>query len=309
VSTRRKKKSKKRVMRSFQIDEISGVDSPAQEGASALIMKRAEESDEPERLDEPEETLSDPPVGEEPKSPLESSSGGHETPVEDHEMTEVTESTVTESEAVIKRVELLEKSLEASQAYGELTDVQKAHHNSLDKEGQDAFMALDAQGRTAEIEKAQSDNPIVYTDFEGNDFFKSDDPRTIAAVKRADAAVKVAREAEERAAVVELTKRATDNLAHLPGDMALKIAVLKALDGIEDEDQRSKAHEMLRSNGDKLAEAFVEKGTSDGSVGKSDEQLEALAKKYADEHSTDLVQARVKVLETAEGNALYQQTL
>ena len=37
----RRRKSKRTIMRSLQINEMSGVDVPAQEGAVALIMKRA----------------------------------------------------------------------------------------------------------------------------------------------------------------------------------------------------------------------------------------------------------------------------
>lgn len=300
MSYSRKKKKKKRIMRTLKIEEISGVDFPAQEGASALIMKRAEDE---------EESLLDNSVEEEPESPLEKTSGGHETHSEESEMTQDTETTAIDSEAVLKRIESLEESLKTSQSYGEMTDMQKSHYSGLDEEARGNFLELDTEGREAEVAKSQSDDPVVYTDFEGNDFFKSDDPRTISAVKRADVAIKVAQAAEERAQTLELTKRATDTLEHLPGDLDMKVAVLKALDGIEDEDHRTKALEMLKSNGDKLAEAFLEKGTSEGHVRETHEQLESMAKKFAEDHDIDIVQARVKVLETEAGTALYQQTI
>ena len=45
-------KRKYNVMRAFKINEISGVDVPAQEGARVLLMKRHEPKEEPERTPE-----------------------------------------------------------------------------------------------------------------------------------------------------------------------------------------------------------------------------------------------------------------
>ncbi len=49
--------TRKRIMRKFRIDEISSVDRPAQEGARAVIMKRAPDDDHDDHDDETRQGL------------------------------------------------------------------------------------------------------------------------------------------------------------------------------------------------------------------------------------------------------------
>ena len=288
----------RRIMRTLKIEEIGGVDFPAQVPARVTVMKR----DETKQVTV--ETVTK-------KKSAGSSGGGQETHVEKIDMTDAEKAAAEKAQKAEKaRVEKLEADLVISKAFGEFTDVQKAHYGTLDEEAKSAFLKQSPKEREEVIAKAAEVDTVVYTDSDGNEYRKSDDQRTISAVKRADAAIKVAQAAEDRANRVELTKRADTLLKHLPGDEEVKVSVLKAIDSITDEDTRTKALEMLKVNGEKLAEAFTTRGTqSGGTVRKSDDQLEVMSKKYADDNKVDIVSARVKVLESPEGQAIYNQTL
>jgi hypothetical protein len=276
----------KRIMRSLTIKEIAGVDRPAQEPALAVLMKREESS----------ESAGDP-------------GGGQET-VKEQDMTDSEKAAAEKTSAAEKRVQALEAELAKANALCALTDSEKAHYGKLDESGKVAFLKLSVDQRKSEVGKANDSDPVVYKDADGNEYRKSDDQRVIDAAKRADAAFAAARLANDRAERAQLEKRADEVLKHLPGDQNAKCALLKAVDGIADEALRTKCNEMLKANGEKLAEAFQARGSEGSPVEKNaDNQIEEMAKKYAETNKVDIVKARVAVLHTPEGRALYAKTI
>lgn len=203
-----------------------------------------------------------------------------------------------------------EGDLATAKAFGALTDVEKAHYNGLDAKDQPGFLAKSATERLSVIAKGAEANAVIYTSESGTEFRKNDDPRLVDMAKRNDAMAKENREIRERESNASFAKRAGTELSNLPGDEGTKVALLKSIETITDAAVRAKVGEILKAGNDAMSAAFVKAGTSaPGLTGAPVDQLEALAKRHAETHKVDLVKARVDVLNTTEGKALYEQTL
>jgi hypothetical protein len=199
---------------------------------------------------------------------------------------------------------------EKAEKLAELTDVEKAHHSSLPESDREAFLKMDADARKAEINKAQEKDKVIYKADDGTEFRKSDDPRLVQMAKDRDEDRRIAKAEREKREVMELTKRAETELSNLPGDAPVKIAVLKAIDSITDEDTRKKATELLKAHNEAHGAAFVKRGTTQNNdTGNVTGRLDAMAKKYAEDHKVPFAKAYDEVLRTDEGKALYEQTL
>ena len=150
---------------------------------------------------------------------------------------------------------------------------------------------------------------MIYKSLSGDVFRKSDDPRLVAMAKRADEAEKRANEAAAKAYDAQLEKRADDELGHLPGDSAVKVALLKAVDGIADlMIWREKAGQLLKANDSGLAKAFETAGSAGNGIPVDAKvELDNLAKAYATEHEVPYAKAYVAVLETERGAQLYEK--
>lgn len=353
---------KKRIMRKFKMREISGVDRPAQVGASVTIMKRAD-NDEDERKRKPGESDADYAARiakcsdysyQNPRLLTDvdghshlidaSANGGQSTyekmPDEEyghthpwivdadgsirigaaaghtHEvlntntvgktadgsnngeiMSDTKQPTAQELEAVTKQLATIQAELTVAKAFGELTDAQKAHYTKLDDAGKTAFLKLDASARQAKIDevtKATTEsNPVVYTSTDGEQFRKNDDPRLITMAKRADEDRKARIAADIRSANETLAKRAGSELKNCPGEEVVKVALLRAIDGITDEAQRTGALALLKAGNDALDPLFKRTGTSTpapalvGSSSAAEAELDRLAKAYASEKKVD----------------------
>lgn len=203
----------------------------------------------------------------------------------------------------------VQDELEVTKAVSALTDAEKAHYNTLGEEGKASFLKLDADGRKKELEKLQASDPVVYTDAAGTEYKKSDDPRLVQMAKDRDEDRKVAKAEREKRENIELEKRADEDLGHLPGEKNVKIAVLKAVDGIQDEGVRKSAHEMLKAQNEAHAGAFEARGSRGEGFKKASDELDAMAKKHAADNNVPYAQAYNAVLKTEAGKKLYEQTL
>lgn len=229
----------------------------------------------------------------------------------------MTDTTKAGGNVTAEQLEKLTKDLARATALAGLNDAQKAHMSKLDAAGQENFLKLDASGRDAELAKAAGGDPVIYTDRDGNAFRKSDDKRMVDAARRADIAVAKSELAEKRAKDAELAKRAGDELAHYPGELAAKVALLSAIDGIADEAVRKAASEILAAGEGALSMGFTRAGTKAtpaSAIGKASgdplAKIDDLAKALvAKDPALTIEKARVKVLETPEGDALYAQSL
>ncbi len=354
-------KKTKRIMRKFKMREISGVDRPAQVGASVTIMKRAD-NDEDERKRKPGESDKDyaariakcgdhgyqnprlltdveghshlidasanggqssyekmpdeeyghthPWIADADGSIRIGAAAGHSHEVlntntvgkaavgsNNGETMSDTKQPTAELDAVNKQLATITAELSIAKAFGELTDAQKSLYGKLDDAGKTAFLKLSPEARQAKVDEvakaATESNPVVYTSTDGEQFRKNDDPRLITMAKRADEDRKARIAADIRSANETLAKRAGTELVNCPGDEVVKVALLRAIDGITDEAQRTGALALLKASNEALGKAFVRTGTSTpapanvGSQSAAEAELDRLAKAYASEKKVD----------------------
>lgn len=139
---------------------------------------------------------------------------------------------------------------------------------------------------TPEPEVEKVDESIVYTADDGTEYTKADDPRFIELAKQRDEDKREILKLRARETQAGFEKRATEELPHLPGDIKVRAAILKALETIEDEDVRKAALESVAAGNASMKAAFDSVGHSDGSkdVNSAEAELEGLAKSYQKEH-------------------------
>lgn len=226
-------------------------------------------------------------------------------PEEDKEMNKKDEPTV---ETLTSDLAASKASLEKSDKFGQLNDAEKVHYASLDDDGQTNFLKMDEGARANVLEKLVADDPVVYTATDGEEFHKSDDPRLVKMARQGDEDRRIAKAEREKRETLELTKRADDELGHLPGEVDVKVVLLKAVNGIEDESVRKSISEMLKAADTGASGAFETSGTTDVAKGDAEEQLNTLAKAYAKENNVSQAKAVDEVLKTDEGSRLYTQT-
>lgn len=215
----------------------------------------------------------------------------------------------------IQMDEKLQKAVDRLTAIVALPADQRAHFDAIAKvEEQDAFLAKSAEDRAAivkpVVEKKAVDPVVVYTAADGTVFTKSDDPRLVAAIVEKDSKDKELAALRLEKSDREFEKRAETELAHLPGTIQERAALLKAVDGIKDETQRSAALKSLAA-GNKANEANTTSlGTSTPrKVEKSapNAELDELAKAHATEKGLPFAKAYAAVLDTPKGKELYNQ--
>ncbi len=280
---------KRTIMRAFKIDEISGVDKPAQEHARMIICKRADpKTNNPKENNMPN------------KDALKNDDGNKDVKTQEQL-----------DQAAAENTKLKDDLATANQVAG-LNDAEKEIYNEGDDAAKKAFLAKSKDERTElvkkrAIEKADK-NPVVYKSADGTEFRKSDDERLISFAKKADEAEKIAKAERELREGNELKKRALETFPNTPGDEDTKAAMLKAIESISDEKVRKAALESAIA-GDKAIKAAF---STVGNPGRSGEALSAAdeLKKQADEyaatHKCTYEKAYLEVTKTAEGAKLFK---
>ncbi len=216
-----------------------------------------------------------------------------------------------------KEVQELQATLKRSTDIVALSATHRAHFDTIEKtEDQDSFLAKSLTARedvVAEISKvaeaeAALNSETVYTATDGRVFTKSDSPLIVAAVIRADSLEKKVDQLEKRDADRDLAKRAEDELGNLPGTTATRTALLKSVEGIEDEGDRTEALKSLHAANEAAAVILTPLGTGlsptlqvDGSAA---DELTKLAKDAQREGET-FEKAYSRVCDTPEGGALF----
>jgi hypothetical protein len=330
---------KKTIMRTFKIDEISGVDRAAQVPAKAVLLKRDVTDEALAKV----AILTSPVMGHSHllrtddyegaarKSGETSYVDGHfhpwirgsdgtitigEANGHAHEVAVVSKTnevlpmtpdeqaafqkSQADATAATKRAERAEKILA-------LTPDERAHFAKLAAPEQDAFLATTPELRKSAVLAAGEADPVVFKSEDGQVFRKSDDARLVAMAKARDEDRReLAKERAERN-VLALTKRA-DELTHLPGETADKVELLKAIDAIP-ADRREKVLAIVKASDAGLAKAFERAGTTGGGVESDAEtKLETLAKAHqAKNAGMTFAKAYDDVLRTSEGIELYEQ--
>ena len=130
----------------------------------------------------------------------------------------------------------------------------------------------------------------------------------MSAVKRADKAEKLAKSERAQRQSGELLKRVGE-LEFVKGKDEVKVALLKAIDGIEDEDLRKGALEIVQSMNSGLEQAFQKRGTAFGDASETDAEAkyEKLSQEYAKVHSCTIEKARAEVIVASENAELAEE--
>jgi hypothetical protein len=201
----------------------------------------------------------------------------------------------------------LTKRAERAESVASLSDAHRAFHKSIvNTEAADAFLAADETARNAEIAKAQDANFVVYTAMDGSTFRKSDDPRLAKMAQEMDAEKKKRMKMEAEAYKADLEKRAAE-LSHIPGDLNVRVALLKGIDTLPVED-RAAAVKALKAQNERLGKAFEQLGTSAApAMDDNLDPLDAMASDIAKRDGISFEKAYGKALATAEGQKLYNQ--
>lgn len=144
-------------------------------------------------------------------------------------------------------VTTLTSDLEKANQLAAMNDAEKAFMAKLDKEDEkDKFRMASKKERIAQMAKADDADPVVYkSEIDGTEFRKSDDPRLVEMAKRDDAREAEMKKLRDENADAGFKKTAETTLSNLPGDLEVRVAIAKAIDGIEDEAMRKKAYESL----------------------------------------------------------------
>ena len=199
-----------------------------------------------------------------------------------------------------------------------LSDAQLAHHNKLSPTEQAAFAAKSFAERDAIVAAAlNADAPIWTGKLTKVVVRKSDGALALQLAEQNEKnAEELAAQRAETARVNELhasqvlATRANNEIGNLAGTPAVKVAMLRALEGITDEATRTAALEILRGCDARMKELAAPKGANPGTDPKvlgAAEKIEALAVKYAADHKCSLDDARALIYETPDGAALYAE--
>jgi len=263
----------RRRMVKFEINEVSGVDEPAQEGADAVILKQADTS-----------ASTSPPAHDEASPPK------REDGMSDLLKAEERYTALTAENDILKQV------------VG-LSPTHREHYEMLSEADRAKFLAKSTHERSAEIAEIAKADQVVYTTVDGVELRKSAGETAIRLAKRADEQAAEIAELRKSAEDARLAKRADEELGHLPGSLEVRKAVLAAVDSIADDDARKGAFELLKAADTAHAGSFEAVGTS-VDIAKSnltnqgaEEELERLAKARQESTGEDYYTAYAAVMD------------
>jgi len=157
----------------------------------------------------------------------------------------------------------LKTALALAVAMGTLTDAHKAHYNALDEDAKEGFLAKTKDGREAVMTAIKSENPEVYKSNDGTVFYKSDDPRFVKMAKENDANKAALVKAQDETKELSFKKRATDEFSNLPGKVETHVALIKAVDAIEDKEVRDAVEATLKAHNDSMNSIYKVAGTTE----------------------------------------------
>lgn len=200
-------------------------------------------------------------------------------------------------------------------AKASMTDDEKEHLGKLNDDDKKKFSALTPEERAKQVKVKKSDDEVFKTSA-GVEIRKSQVGDGVFAVMKSQEEEiaknkKAVTEEIEKRELVELTKRAGDELGKLPGTDVEKANLLREIAKMP-EDVRKTAEQILKAGNDAFAKAFDTFGTEIGKsagAGSAQGKLDEMVKKHAAEHKVTTEQAYSDVIKSGEGNRLYQETV
>jgi len=273
---------KKKIIKKLVIDELSAVDTPAQEGATVVLMKRHN------------------PITNKVKT-----------------MEDETTSTVQKEQRSDEDWLKLERKLKRSTSIVDLSPKDREFFDNLtDEDKKDEFLSLSPENREKLIldmkKNAQESDPVVYTTTDGTVMRKSAGDSLIALAKSNDRLQKRLDASEAALLQKSLEDRVLIELQYMPGTVADRAALLRAVEAMPPEN-RTGALNALRAQNVAMAKAFETQGVTMEGIPQDHSpqaKLEKMAKALTDKDpnlSPEIAFSRV--LDTAEGRELYTASL
>lgn len=263
-----------KVLDEFELEEISTVDSPAQEPATFALFKNDSGAAGSQSTTKGKDSMKD-----NEKAP---------------------------EEGLQKQLEALKAELAIAKARGTLTDEERAFCANLSDESAVEFVLKSVAERQKVLAAARDANGVIYTSDSGEEFRKSDDPRLVRLAKAADENARLAKAEREAREGEQLTKRATEQLGGLPGSLAHKVALLKAIGTVSDSASRTAIEALLDAANAAMTQLSKKQGVGgdkpvdDGAKTK----LDALVKSRAAADRVNEYEALDRVMSTPEGQEL-----
>lgn len=168
-------------------------------------------------------------------------------------------------------IETLKARAEKAERLASMTAAERRHYAALAPVDQSAFLAKSADERAAVVAKDAELDEVVYTTRSGIQLTKRDEQRDPTRVA-------LAKENDTMAAELEtsrLEKRAEAEIPALPATAQVRVALLKAVDAIEDEEVRKEAHRVLGAASTALSKGMETLGARREALTKSGQDFEA----------------------------------
>lgn len=268
---------KKFILTDIVIKETSSVDNPAQEPALAVLTKNKAAnsggSNEGSNMSDTPDTKSGDKIAE-----------------------------------LEKKLEKNQKLLEKSEKMASMNDEHKAYYKSLDVESKEIFINDSFESRESEILKSRESDKVVYKSPEtGREYRKSSGDEVIELAKQMDAQAKENRILKAALIDDEFTKRAETEMNNLAGKVETHKEILKAIDGIQDENIKEEALNLIKSQNETAKEKFVRKSNSSSKTDNSDSFHKGLAEFKKSNPELSDPKAYVAFVQTQKGAELYNE--
>ena len=192
-----------------------------------------------------------------------------------------------------------------------VVNLEKTHrdfYNQLPASDQRTFANKSRADRESQIIASRESDPVVYRTDEGIEIRKSEGAVVLNLAKSNDSNARENRELREARERDVLEKRADNEIGHLSGEVDTRVALLKAIDGIEDETTRNNVLATIKSHDGGISAALNTYGhLGEGQPADAEQELDRLAKNLASEKDLTYQQAYTQAANTKQGRELYAQ--
>lgn len=186
--------------------------------------------------------------------------------------------------------ETLSKISKAFKSLISLDEKEFSFAKSLSEDERESFLSSSRSERAAIIKAAEDADPVVYTTTDGQEIRKSAGAAFIEMAKGRDEDRKLLHETLKSNQEVRYQKRATTEIPNLVGDESVKVSLLKSIDTITNEEEKTKVLQVLKAANDSYGQLFKRSGTTTDPIKVGDDndpnvELETLTKKLMEEDS------------------------
>ena len=211
----------------------------------------------------------------------------------------------------IGEVVKLKDELEYTRAVVELEKGHRDFYDALPVDERRSFAKMIRSDRERRILASREADPVVYRTDDGIEIRKSAGETVTALAKSNDEARRENRELRDAREHDVLEKRADNELRHLSGELETRVALLKAIDGIEDENIRGQVMATVKSNDAGVSAVFKtygHRGSASNDDDSAEEKLNKFVKKMAADKGITYAKAYTQAKDTEEGRELYRES-